>query len=95
MPNVRGMTDTARDYETYTHFLTLTDVAEILNAELDDVRLLVESGELPALRLGSLGSWRVDTAMLEIFIAHEYEQARRSALWSHSQLASAHNVLEF
>lgn len=89
------MTYTECEIETYTHFLTLNDVAEILNAELDDVRLLVETGELPALRLGSLGCWRVDSAMLDSFIAHEYEQARRSAMWSHSQLASAHNVLDF
>jgi excisionase family DNA binding protein len=68
-------------------FLTLTDVAEVLALSAAEVVALVRSGELPAIRLGSIGQWRVEQAVLESFIADKYEEARRLALWHEAQHA--------
>ena len=57
-------------------FLTLADVAEILNTSLAQVTALVRRGELVALKLGGRGQWRVETKELEAFIERMYEQTR-------------------
>jgi excisionase family DNA binding protein len=67
-------------------FLTVADCAEILNVEVADVTVLVESGELPAIRVGA--QWRVERDVLESYIASLYEQQRRRALWEQSDFAS-------
>jgi excisionase family DNA binding protein len=69
-------------------FLTLTDVAEVLALTAAEVVALVRSGELPAIRLGAIGQWRVEHAVLESFIADKYDEARRMALWNEAQNAS-------
>lgn len=66
-------------------FLTLTDVAEVLALSATEVTALVRSGELPAIRLGSIGEWRIEHAVLESFIADKYEETRRIALWQEAQ----------
>lgn len=68
-------------------FLSLTDVAEVLSLDARDVLALVRSGELPAIRLGSIGQWRVDHGVLESFIADKYDEGRRLALWNEAQFA--------
>ncbi|GAA1730747.1 helix-turn-helix domain-containing protein [Microcella frigidaquae] len=68
-------------------FLTLTDVAEVLALSAAEVVALVRSGELPAIRLGSIGQWRVEQSVLSSFIADKYEEARRAALWHEVQNA--------
>ena len=68
-------------------FLTLTDVAEVLALSAAEVVALVRSGELPAIRLGSIGQWRVEQSVLSSFIADKYEEARRAALWHEAQHA--------
>jgi len=68
-------------------FLTLTDVAEVLSLSAAEVLALVRSGELPAIRLGSIGQWRVEQAVLESFIADKYDESRRFALWNEAQYA--------
>ena len=73
-------------------FLTLSDTAELLNVSATQVNELVRSGELPAIRVGSHGHWRVDRAVLEGYIEGLYEQARRMSLWQQSQFAE---VAEF
>jgi excisionase family DNA binding protein len=55
-------------------FLTLTDVAEILNTSLAQVTALVRREELKALKLGGRGQWRVETTELEAFIERMYAQ---------------------
>lgn len=55
-------------------FLTLPDVAEILNTSLAQVTALVRRGELKALKLGGRGQWRVETTELEAFIERMYAQ---------------------
>ncbi len=68
-------------------FLSLGDVAEVLSLSATEVLALVRSGELPAIRLGSLGQWRVEREVLESFIADKYEESRRMALWHEAQYA--------
>lgn len=72
-------------------FLTLTDVAEALSLNATEVLALVHSGELLAIRLGSIGQWRVEHSVLESFISDKYDESRRLALWNEAQYA---DVLE-
>ncbi|MDO9590415.1 MAG: helix-turn-helix domain-containing protein [Microcella sp.] len=72
---------------TLGRFLTLTDVAEVLSLSASEVLALVRSGELPAIRLGSIGQWRVEHRVLESFIADKYDESRRLALWNEAQYA--------
>jgi excisionase family DNA binding protein len=62
-------------------FLTIADVAEILNVSVSQVYGLVRSGELPAIKVGTHGHWRVERPALESFIDTRYEEARRMSLW--------------
>jgi excisionase family DNA binding protein len=55
-------------------FLTLTDVAEVLNISLSQTYALVRRGELPAIKIGGRGQWRVERDRLEEFIATMYQQ---------------------
>lgn len=59
-------------------FLPLTDVAEILNVSSAQAYALVRSGELPAIKVGGRGQWRVETSALEDYIARKYEETRAS-----------------
>lgn len=53
-------------------FLTLADVAEVLNTSSAQVYALVRRGELPAIKIGGRGQWRVEAARLEEFIEQMY-----------------------
>jgi excisionase family DNA binding protein len=57
-------------------FLTLTDVAEILQTSNAQVYALVRRGELPAIRIGGRGQWRVEDSRLEDYIAQLYDDTR-------------------
>ena len=57
-------------------FLLLADVAEILNTSQAQVYALVRRGELPAMKLGGRGQWRVQSSDLESFIADQYDKSR-------------------
>src|SRR3954471_19436682 len=57
-------------------FLTLADVADILNVSWRQVYALVRRKELVAIQIGGRGQWRVETAELERFIAQKYDEAR-------------------
>jgi excisionase family DNA binding protein len=57
-------------------FLQLADVAEILNTSTAQVYALVRRGELPAIKLGGRGQWRVEVTELESFIARLYDETR-------------------
>lgn len=61
--------------------LTLDQVAEELQVNRAGVYAMVRRGELPALKLGGRGMWRVDRRDLETFI----EQARDDTARSGSQ----------
>jgi len=53
-------------------FLTLSDVAEILNVAPAQVYALVRNGELRAIKIGARGQWRVENQELENYIASLY-----------------------
>ncbi|ACQ79516.1 DNA binding domain protein, excisionase family [Beutenbergia cavernae DSM 12333] len=56
-------------------FLTLADVAEILNVNAPQVRALLRSGELRGIQVGGKGMWRVEDVELEAYIQRMYELA--------------------
>ena len=58
-------------------FLTLADVAEILNISASQTYALVRSGELEAIKVGGRGQWRVEQDKLESYIARMYDQTRQ------------------
>jgi excisionase family DNA binding protein len=57
-------------------FLSLTEVAEVLNISMSQVYALVRRGDLPAIKIGGRGQWRVEATALEAYIAEAYEQTR-------------------
>lgn len=61
---------------TTPRFLTLADVAEVLNTSSAQVYALVRRGELPAIKIGGRGQWRVEATQLEAYIERMYDEAR-------------------
>jgi excisionase family DNA binding protein len=55
-------------------FLTLADVAETLNISASQTYALVRSGDLPAIKVGGRGQWRVEAVELEAYIARMYSE---------------------
>ena len=62
---------------TSERFLTLTDVAEVLNISASQTYALVRQGELVAIKIGGRGQWRVEREQLETYIARMYDQTRQ------------------
>ncbi|HEY8827833.1 MAG TPA: helix-turn-helix domain-containing protein [Jatrophihabitantaceae bacterium] len=58
-------------------FLTLADVADVLNISASQTYALVRSGELEAIKVGGRGQWRVERQKLESYIARMYDQTRQ------------------
>ena len=46
-------------------FLTLADVAEVLNISASQTYALVRNGDLEAIKIGGRGQWRVERDKLE------------------------------
>lgn len=63
---------TRHDVNMPARFLTLSDVAELLNIAPAQVYTLVRTGELPAIKIGARGQWRVEDKALENYIAQLY-----------------------
>lgn len=57
-------------------FLTLADVSEVLNTSSAQVYALVRRGDLPAIKIGGRGQWRVERTQLEDYIARMYAETR-------------------
>jgi excisionase family DNA binding protein len=74
-------------------FLTLADTAEVLNVSASQAYALVRSGELPAIKVGGRGQWRVERSVLESYIEAKYEESRRLSLWNQSNYASLPELL--
>lgn len=72
-------------------FLTVADAAEILAVDVATVDELIRSGELPAIRVGSAGPWRIERTQLEVWIEEQYEQTRRHSAWHQGEFA---NIVE-
>ena len=56
-------------------FLTLADVAEVLSTSSAQVYALVRRGDLPAIKIGGRGQWRVEASELEAYIQRAYADA--------------------
>jgi excisionase family DNA binding protein len=57
-------------------FLTLADVAETLNTSAAQVYALVRRGDLPAIKIGGRGQWRVEASALEDYIQRLYAETK-------------------
>ena len=57
-------------------FLTLADVAEVLNTSSAQVYALVRRGDLPAIKIGGRGQWRVESSELEKYIERMYDETK-------------------
>lgn len=56
-------------------FLTLADVADVLNVSVRQVYALVRNGELRGIQVGGRGQWRVENSELEDYIQRQYQKA--------------------
>ena len=54
--------------------MLLSDVAVELNVSDSQVYHMVRSGELPAIKIGGRGQWRVERAKLEQYIEQKYAE---------------------
>jgi len=70
---------------TTDRFLTLADVAEILNISASQTYALVRSGDLQGIQIGGRNQWRVERSKLEEYI----EQAYRKTASNLSELPSS------
>jgi excisionase family DNA binding protein len=61
-------------------FLLLSDVAAELNVTDSQVYHMVRSGELPAIKVGGRGQWRVERAKLEEYIQQKYAETAKWVL---------------
>jgi excisionase family DNA binding protein len=57
-----------------SRFLLLSEVATELNVTDSQVYHLVRSGELPAIKIGGRGQWRVERSRLEEYIQAKYAE---------------------
>ena len=57
-------------------FIQLSDVSEILDISAAQAYALVRSGELPAIKIGGRGQWRVEATELENYIQRMYAETR-------------------
>ena len=77
--------------ESIGRFLTVADAAEVLAVDVETVHELILSGELPAIRVGERGPWRVERTQLELWIGDQYEATRRRSAWHQGEFS---NVIE-
>ena len=83
--NTGGMAD--------PRFMTLADVAEVLNISPTQTYALVRNGELPALKIGGRGQWRVEASQLESYIGRMYAETA-AFIAEHPLRRSDHDVLQ-
>jgi excisionase family DNA binding protein len=57
-------------------FIPLSEVAEVLDVSAAQAYALVRSGELPAIKVGGRGQWRVELTELESYIQRMYSETR-------------------
>lgn len=80
-PTCQNVTDTSpagswKGRMASDRFLTLADVADVLNISASQTYALVRNGELEAIKVGGRGQWRVEREKLESYIARMYDQTR-------------------
>ena len=64
------------DDELPAPLLKPADVARVLNVTVTQVYTLMRSGDLPALKIGKKGVWRVSRDTLEAYLADLETEAR-------------------
>jgi excisionase family DNA binding protein len=57
-------------------FIPLTEVSDVLGVSAAQAYALVRSGDLPAIKVGGRGQWRVETTELDAYIERMYAQTR-------------------
>jgi excisionase family DNA binding protein len=72
--NVRRFEGIRRIMAAEPRFLTLADVAEVLNISASQVYALVRNEELRAIKIGGRGQWRVERDQLEDYIKRMYQE---------------------
>ncbi len=70
-------------------FLTLADVAEILNVTSRQVYALVRTGDLRGIQIGGRGQWRVEDVELEDYIQRQYDRTDQASADPAADAASA------
>ena len=60
-------------------YLRLEDVASYLSVSVPQVYALVRSGELPAVKIGGRGVWRVDKGKLDAYLENLEEETAKWA----------------
>jgi excisionase family DNA binding protein len=60
-------------------FFTLEQTAQYLNVSVAQIYALVRSGELPAIKMGGRGVWRMDRYKLEDFVDRLHDETSRWA----------------
>lgn len=58
-------------------FIPLAEVAEVLSISSSQAYALVRSGDLPAIKIGGRGQWRVEADVLEEFIQRKYAETKQ------------------
>jgi excisionase family DNA binding protein len=58
-------------------FLTLADVADILNVSAAQAYALVRRGEIRAIKVGGRGQWRIEHDEVERYIESRYAEVAR------------------
>ena len=70
-------------------FLTLTDVAEVLNVSVSQVRALVRTGDLQAIQFGGRGQWRIEESWLDEFVERQRAVTReRVEQWTREDVGA-------
>lgn len=69
--------EASNDGQVRPRFLTLAEVATYLSVSEPQAYALVRSGELPAIKIGGRGVWRVDRERLEAFVEQLHDETAR------------------
>lgn len=59
-----------------TRFYTLSDIATLLATTEAQVYALVRSGDLPAIKIGGRGQWRIEITVFDQWVADQYEATK-------------------
>ena len=57
-----------------SRFMQMQEVADELAVSLSQVYHMVRSGELPAIKVGGRGQWRIERTRLEEYIERKYAE---------------------
>ncbi|WP_127792946.1 helix-turn-helix domain-containing protein [Agromyces sp. LHK192] len=79
---------TGRAAREVGRFLSVADAADLLAVDVPVVDGLIRSGELPAIRVGQSGPWRIERTQLELWIQDRYEDARRGSIWDEGEFSA-------